>query len=330
MKAQEAKSPLLAKSIVSRIFSIREMGTIIPLIILYIVIAFVNPNFFAPANLIDVVRATSYTFILAAPLTCLMLTGNRDLSVGATTALGGVACAWGLTSLHWGIIPSILLGLFAGLVVGLVKCFIVLNLKLPPFIITLGLQYIINGFVLVTTLGNPITGFPKAFTNLGQGRVFGVFYTIIFALVLGIAIHLMLRYTRLGREIYATGGNKETARLAGINTTKVLMIVHVAASVFAALVGILYASRFNAAQSNAGAGTEMTIMAAIIIGGTSFAGGSGTVIGSLFGCLLLASINNGLVLMHVSSYWQNLVFGAILVISLLLDKIRTDKSGGGL
>jgi len=314
-----------------KVISAREMGAIIPMIILYIVIAFNNPNFFATANLIDVCRAASFTFLIAAPLTCLMLTGVRDLSVGATTALGGVACAWGMTSLHWGIVPSILLGLAAGLIVGIVKCIIVLKIQLPPFIITLGLQYVINGVVMVTTLGNPITGFPEAFTRLGQGKLFGsVYFTIVFALVLGVLFHLLLKYTRLGREIYATGGNKETARLAGINVIKVQTIVHITVSIFAALAGVLYASRFNAAQSNAGAGTEMTIMAAIIIGGTSFSGGVGSVFGSLFGCLLLASINNGLVLMHVSSYWQNLVFGTILIIALVLDKVRNDRSGGGL
>ena len=240
-----------------KVISAREMGAIIPMIILYIVIAFNNPNFFATANLIDVCRAASFTFIIAAPLTCLMLTGVRDLSVGATTALGGVACAWGMTSLHWGIVPSILLGLAAGLIVGIVKCIIVLKIQLPPFIITLGLQYVINGVVMVTTLGNPITGFPEAFTRLGQGKLFGsVYFTIVFALVLGVLFQMLLKYTRLGREIYASGSTKETARLAGINVIKVQTIVHITVSIFAALAGVLYASRFNAAQSNAGAGTE--------------------------------------------------------------------------
>lgn len=314
-----------------KILSFREMGAIIPLVVLYIIIAFNNPGFFSSANILDMLRSASFTFILGSLLTCLMITGVRDLSVGATTALGGVVCAWGFTELGWGMVPSILLGLFAGVIVGIIKCFIVLKMELPPFIVTLGLQYVINGFVLVTTMGNPITGFPDAFQEIGQGRLFGVvYYTIIIALVMGILIHLMLRYTRFGREIYATGGNKETARLAGINTVKVQALIHIAVSVAAAFVGVLYASRFNAAQSNAGTGTEMTIMAAVIIGGTSFGGGVGTVLGTMFGCVLLASITNGLVMMHVSSYWQNLVFGIILIISLAIDKFRTDRSGAGL
>ncbi len=320
----------MGRNLTSMLMAQREMGTVIPLVALLIIIAFVNPNFYAPRNLMDVLRTTSFTFIIAAPLTCLMLTGNRDLSVGATTALGGVVCSWGMINLHWGVIPSILLGLFAGLVVGLIKAGICLKLKLPPFIITLGLQYMINGFILVTTQGNPITGFPEAFVKIGQGAVGPVFYTIIIAVLIGVIIHVMLNYTRFGRSIYAAGGNRETARLAGINVNRVLLLAHVAVSIFAAFAGVLYASRFNSAQYNAGAGSEMTIMCAIIIGGTSFSGGVGSILGSFLGCLLLACINNGLVLMHVSTYYQNLVMGGILILSLVLDRIRNEKSGGGL
>lgn len=319
------------KKLGTTLMSKPEMGTIIPLVILLIIIAFVNNNFYSKNNLLDVLRTTSFTFIIAAPLTCLMLTGNRDLSVGATTALGGIVCAWGLTDMGIGVIPSIAMALAAGALVGLIKAGICLKLKLPPFIITLGLQYMINGFILVTTQGNPITGFPETFTAIGQGKLsVGVHYTVLIALALGILIHVMLTRMRFGRELYAVGGNRETARLAGINVNKTLLLAHVAVSIAAAFVGVLYASRFNSAQYNAGAGTEMTIMCAIIIGGTSFSGGVGSVVGSFLGCLLLACISNGLVLMHVSTYYQNLVMGGILILSLVLDRIRSEKSGGGL
>lgn len=308
-----------------------EMGTVIPLVILLLIIAMVNKNFYSKSNLLDVMRTTSFTFILAVPLTCLMLTGNRDLSVGATTALGGIVCAWGLTDMGLGVVPSVLMALAAGAVVGVVKAGICLKLKLPPFIITLGLQYMINGFILVTTQGNPITGFPKIFTTIGQGKLsWGLHYTVVIGLVLGVLVHVMLTRTKIGREIYAVGGNRETARLAGINVNKTLLLAHVATSVAAAFVGVLYASRFNSAQYNAGAGSEMTILCAIVIGGTSFSGGVGSIVGSFLGCLLLACISNGLVLMHVSTYYQNLVMGGILILSLVLDRIRSEKSGGGL
>lgn len=319
------------RAVASTVFSRREMGAILPLLALLFVVAFVNPNFYKSRNLIDILRTTSLTFILGAPLTMLMITGNRDLSIAATTALGGVVCAWGFSVLNIGVIPSILLGLLSGFLVGFVKATICKKLNISPFIITLGLQYIINGFLMITTLGNPITGFPDAFQKIGQGKLFGsLYFSILMALGIGLACAFVLKFTRFGRETYATGGNRETARLAGINTQRVLFVNHILVSVFAAFVGILYASRFNSAQYNAGAGTEMTIMCAAIIGGTSFAGGVGTIGGTFFGCLLLACINNALVLMRVSTYWQNLVFGIILLIALFIDKIRTDKSGGAL
>lgn len=312
-------------SIISR----PEMGTIIPLVLMAIIIGSVNSRFFATGNLIDIFRSTSYTFIIAAPLTCLLISGGSDLTIGAVTSLGGVVCAWSMAKWGWGIFPSILLALLSGAIVGYIKSLIVVRADLPPFIVTLGLQYVINGFVLVWTSGIPVTGLQEKFKALGQGRVFGMIYwTIIIALVIGIGIQILLSKTKLGREICATGGNQETARLAGINVEKTRFTTNIMVSVFAAFCGVCMASRFNSAQTTAGAGTELTILASVIIGGTSMMGGSGSVIGSFLGCLLLAVINNGLVLMAVSSYWQNLIFGSLLVASMFIDKYRRSKSGG--
>lgn len=315
---------------ITSIFSRPEMGAVLPIIAMVIVIGMVNPNFFAARNIVDVLRATSYSFIIAAPLTCLFISGGSDLSVSAVTNLGGIVCGWAIVNLGLPIPAAILLTLLSGVVCGLVKAGIVVKMALPPFIMTLGLQYVINGFVLVSTNGLPITGFSDSFKVLGQGRVMGVYWTIIIAVIEGILIHLMLTRTKFGRQICAVGGNQETAKLAGIDVDKTRTIVNVLVSVLAAFCGICMASRFNSAQTTVATGTEMTIMSSVIIGGTSMMGGSGTIIGSLLGCLLLAVINNGLVLMHVSSFWQNLIFGAILIISIIIDKYRREKSGSGM
>lgn len=308
-----------------------EMGTILPLVLIGVIVGIVNSNFFAPGNLIDILRSTSYTFIIAAPLTCLLIAGGSDLTVGAVTSLGGVVCAWGMAKLGLGIFPSILMALIAGAIIGGVKSLIVVKASLPAFIVTLGLQYVINGFVLVSTSGIPITGLLSSFKPLGQGKAFGsIYWTIIIAIIIGITIQIMLSRTKFGREICAVGGNQETAKLAGIDVNRTRYIVNIMVSVFAAFAGVLMASRFNSAQTTAGSGTEMTILASVIIGGTSMMGGSGSVFGSLLGCLLLAVINNSLVLMSVSSYWQNMIFGTLLVLSLFIDKYRRSKSGGGL
>ena len=291
----------------------------------------VNSNFFAPANLIDILRSTSYTFIIAAPLTLLMISGGMDLSIAAATALGCVVCAWGIADFHIGIIPSVLLALAAGAVVGLIKAFLVVKLDLPAFIITLGLTKIINSFILVTTDGIAVSNLNNnAFKQLGQGKLGSVYWTIIIAAVIGICMHILLRSTRFGREVAACGGNRETAKLAGINVARVRFTVEILVSVFAALCGVCMCSRFYSGQPAAGSGTELTIMASVIIGGTSMMGGTGSILGSFLGCLLLAVINNGLVLMRVSTNWQNMIFGIILVISLFIDKYRRSKTGGGL
>jgi len=327
VKEATATKLSLGKTLVHR----PEMGTILPLVIMGFIIGAVNPNFFAPANLIDVFRATSYTFIIAAPLTCLLIAGGSDLTVGAVTNLGGVVAAWGMVNLGLPIIPSIILALAAGAVCGVIKSLIVVKANLPAFIVTLGLQYVINGFVLVTTSGVPITGFPASFKPLGQGKaLLGIHWTILIAVFCGIAIQILLTQTKFGRKMSAVGGNQETAKLAGINVNRTRFIVNILVSVFAAFCGVLMASRFNSAQTTVGTGTEMTIMASVIIGGTSMMGGSGSVIGSLLGCLMLAVINNGLVLMRVSSFWQNMIFGGILLAALFIDKYRRSKSGGGL
>lgn len=317
-------------SAVNFLLSRPEMGAVLPIIVMVIVIGFVNPDFFAARNLVDVLRATSYSFIIAAPLTCLFISGGSDLSVSAVTNLGGIVCGWAMANLNLPIWVAFLITLAVGALCGLLKAGLVVKLGLPAFIITLGLQYVINGFVLVSTNGLPITGFSDSFKVLGQGRVLGVYWTIIIALVEGVIIHVMLTRTKFGRQICAVGGNQETAKLAGISVEKVRTITNVLVSVLAAFCGICMASRFNSAQTTVATGTEMTIMSSVIIGGTSMMGGSGTILGSALGCLLLAIINNGLVLMHVSSFWQNLIFGAILIISIIVDKYRRSKSGGGL
>lgn len=269
--------------------------------------------------------------IIATPLTLLLISGGSDLTIGAVTNLGGVVVAWGMSKFGLGVIPSIFIALLVGAICGILKSYIVVKANLPAFIVTLGLSYMINGFVLVSTEGIPVTGLLESFKPIGQGKAFGsVYWTIIIAILIGIGIQIILTKTKYGREVCAVGGNQETAKLAGINVEKVRFIANIMVSVFAAFAGVCMASRFNSAQTGAGSGTELTILASVIIGGTSMMGGSGSVMGSLLGCLLLAVINNGLVLMGVSSYYQNLIFGSLLVLSLFIDKYRRSKSGGGL
>ena len=303
-----------------------EIGTLLPLVIMCVIVTAINPNFIAFDNLMDIFRTTSFYLIVGAPLTYLLITADMDLSIGAVTALGGVACMFAMDA-GLPMVVCILLGLLAGVAVGVFKAWVIVDCELPALIVTLGIQYAVNGIVSITTKGMSLSGATDTFKVLGQGRVFGKIYlTIIFALIIAVIFQIILSYTKYGRSLFAVGGNPETARLAGIPVKRRRREVHVMVSAFAALVGILMASRFASAQTTAGSGTELTVMAAVIIGGTSMFGGSGSVVGSILGCLLLAVISNGLVLIRVDSFWQNLIFGIILLISVAIDKYRQKLS----
>jgi len=309
-------------SILKKAISKNEIGTLFPLVFLCAVITIINPSFMTFSNLMDVFRTASYYLIVGAPLTLLLISADMDLSIGAVTALGGVCCMFAMRA-GVPMVFSILIGLAAGALVGMLKAWIIVDCGLPALIVTLGIQYAVNGIVSITTRGMSVSGATKAFKVLGQGRIFGKIYlTVIIALVIAVIFQLILSKTKYGRSLFAVGGNPETARLAGIPVKKRRKEIHVIVSIFAALTGILMASRFSSAQANAGAGTELTVMAAVIIGGTSLFGGSGSVVGSILGCILLAVISNGLVLIKVDSFWQNLIFGIILLISVAIDKYR--------
>lgn len=316
------------KSLLKTILSKNELGSILPLALLLIVVGFVNPKFFAVNNILDILRTASFSLIIAVPITFLMSAGGMDLSIGAAISFGGVICAFCLKA-GMPIPLAILIALVAGAAIGIANGIIIVRFGLPPFIATLGMQYVVNGIIAITTQNLAISGFSDSFKVLGQARIFGnVPLPVIYALAIGVVGHILLTRTKFGRATLAIGGNEETAYLAGINVRAKRIAIYTATSVMAALVGVLMASRFASAQPNAGTGTELTIMASVIIGGTSMFGGTGTVLGSALGCILLATITNALIVMGVSTFWQNLIFGIILLAAIFIDKYRRAASGG--
>ena len=309
-------------SIFKKILSVKESGAALPLVILVIVVAFVNRNFFGIFNLMDILRTASFYLIVAVPVTFLMSAGGMDLSLGAATSLGGVVCGT-LLKANVAIPFAILLGVLSGVLVGLINGICVVRFNLPGFILTRGTQYCVNGIINVWTGGLSTTNFPQAFVQLGQYRIGKIVpMPVIYAAVIAIIGYILLEHTKFGRKVLAIGGNQETARLAGINVQKVRIATYVCVSAMAALAGVVYGARFATVQPAIGTGTEMTIMASVIVGGTSMAGGMGTILGTCLGCILLAMITNVLIMLGVSAYWQSFVFGMILIISLFIDRYR--------
>ncbi len=311
-----------SNGIMRRVLEQKEIGAVIPLIILLICVFIVNPRFFMASNLMDVFRTTAFAFFLAVPVTFLMASGGMDLSIGAVVSIGGVIVG---TAMRAGvpIFFSILLAILGGCLVGLVNGISIVRFHLPAFIVTLATQYCVNGINSVWTNGKSITNLSSAFKNLGQYRVFGTIpIPIVYAIVIGIIGYIILKQTKVGRSVLAVGGNEESANLAGINVVATKVSIYVITSAMAALTGVIYAARFGAVQTSIGSGIELTTIAAVIIGGTSMFGGVATMIGSLLGCLLVSTISNALVLMGVSVYWQNLIFGLILIAALYIDRYR--------
>ena len=277
------------------------------------ILAVLNPRFLAPANLINVIRQISINGILAIGVTYVLLTGGVDLSLGSVAALAGVVAA-GLA--HPGAVPfvaAVLAGVLAGSGCGLVNGIVVTRGRVPSFIATLGMMTAARGLALVVSEGRPVTGLSPAFARIAAGDLLGIPYPVLVLGAVAAVSHVFLRHVWVGRHIYAIGGNENAARASGIDVDRVKMLAYAACGAAAGLGGVVLASRITAGQPNAAFGYELDAIAAAVIGGTSLSGGVGTVPGTLLGALLIGVINNGLDLLNVSSYYQQIAKGLIIV-----------------
>jgi len=291
--------------------------------------ALLSPYFFTPDNLLNVSLQASITAIIAAGMTFVILTGGIDLSVGSVVALAGILATSVIRTgvpfalaLPLALLVSILFGAFSGAFAGL----FITRFSITPFIVTLALMTIWRGSAFVYTEGRPIWELPESFSTLGSGRILALPIPTIVMIIVYVISHLTLTRTRFGRYVYAVGGNIEAARLAGIRTNRVLVEVYVLAGLLSALSGVLLASRMNSGQPNAGISYELDVIAAVVVGGTSLAGGKGTIIGTFIGAMLIAVLRNGLNLLNVSSYVQQVVVGAVILLAVMMDRLRKSSS----
>jgi ribose transport system permease protein len=282
-----------------------------------LVLATTSDAFLTSGNLMNVLRQNAFTAILAAGMTFAILTGGIDLSVGSVVALSGVLCA---DVLHHGqpIAVAVAAGLAVGLVVGLTNGLVVTRVRIPPFIMSLGMMLIVRGAAYKYTDARTISGLPAAFAALSQGLL----PTFVMALVFVLS-WLVFARTPFGRHVYAVGGNREAAHLAGIRVDRVLLAVYVVCGLCAALGGVLVASRLNAGYPKAGEFYELDAVTAVVVGGTSLFGGRGSIWGTLAGAFFIGILNNGLNLFHVEPYDQLVVKGVVLLFAASLDRWRS-------
>jgi ribose transport system permease protein len=296
----------------------RQLSTLAGLLGLVVVLWALTPHFLTVSNLLNVAEQSTIIAIIAVGMTFVIITAGIDLSVGSVLAFAGVVMA---SALHRGLpLPvALMVGLGTGLLCGLVNGLLITIGRLPPFIATLGMMSVARGSALMFTEGRPISGFSEGFRSLATGEVLRVPAPVVIMVVVYAVAYFVLRRTKLGRYTYAIGGNEEAALLSGINVKLYKTMVYGLAGMLSGLAAILLTARLNSAQPIAGMNYELDAIAATVIGGTSLLGGEGTVVGTLIGALIMAVLRNGLNLLGVSSFIQQVVIGSVIIVAVLID-----------
>jgi ribose/xylose/arabinose/galactoside ABC-type transport system permease subunit len=301
------------------------LSTLIPLVLLWIALTIASPHFLTFDNAVNVLLNAAPLALIAGGMTLTLIAAEIDLSVGSVVALVGSLAA--LLSVNFGAPwPLVLLGaIAAGAVVGVINGWFTTRLGMPSFVATLAMLGIARGVALLITQGKPIYGLPDAIAWLGQGEIWIVPVPVVLAALILVALHFALSRTRFGLNVYAVGGNPEAARLSGVDVPGVKMAVLVLSAVLASVGGIILAARLNAGSGTVGADLLLDAIAAVVIGGTSLLGGVGRVTGTVLGVLLIASIRNGLVLLNVSAFWQQVAIGALILLAVSVDYLAKGR-----
>lgn len=309
-------------SLMTRFWRWEASGILVALVVLTVALSLAADNFLSAYNMEVVARQAAFVGLVALGQTLVLLVGGIDLSVGAAAGISAIVGSIALT--QWGLHPWLVIPftMAFGFALGAINGAMVAGLRLNPFIVTLATWEIFAGMTLVITEGRPIRPLGAAFQVFGKGEILGVPVPVVIFFASAILLIWMLRQTRFGRNIFAVGGNRDAAVLAGIRSGWVEFFCFAMAGMFAALAGILFASRMDAGQPSVGEGWLMGAITAAIFGGTSLRGGQGSIVGTVLGALLLAVLANGTVLMNVSGYWQRVIVGLVVLVAVLVDLLR--------
>ena len=311
----------LWKNTGGRLGLFQKIGPLMGLGAIVIVLSFISEDFLTITNIFNVLRQISINALLAFGMTFVILTGGIDLSVGSILALSGALSA-GMIAGGTDPILAVLAGLAAGTLMGAANGLLVAKGRVAPFIATLATMTIYRGLTLVYTEGRPITFSNETFSLLGKGYFLEIPVPVIWMLLSFLILSFLLRNTTFGRHIYAVGGNEEAAVLSGIRADRVKIRVYAISGLFASLAGIILTSRLSSAQPTAGVAYELDAIAAVVLGGTSLAGGRGWIAGTLVGAMIIGVLDNGLNLLNVSSFYQQVVKGGVILLAVLLDRSR--------
>ncbi|PKM93930.1 MAG: ribose ABC transporter permease [Firmicutes bacterium HGW-Firmicutes-1] len=307
------------------IFQVNVFRSVLILLTICVFAAFLSPDFLSSSNLFNVFKQIAVAGIVGCGMTFVILTGGIDLSVGSIVGLAGVLSA-GVLATTGNPILAVLTALGIGLLCGGINGLFVAHFEIPPFIATLGMMTLLRGCVLVYTKGSPIPVKIDSYKFIGKGSLLGIPVPIIILILLFVLAHYILTQTAFGRSVYAFGGNKEAARLSGIAIKKTEWMVYVINGLLCGVAAIVLTARLGSAQSTSGGGIEMDAIAAVILGGTSLSGGTGFVLPTVVGAMIMGIIDNILTLMNVNPHATNIVKGAVILIAVLVDKKVKDLS----
>lgn len=291
-------------------------------IALIIILTMLSDSFLSLHNIINILRQSSMVAIIAVGVFFAIVSGGIDISVGSTVGLAGVIMAKSLVELNLPIFLGIIIGLAVGTFVGLINGLLVAKRNIPPFVATLGTMGAVRGLTYVLTNAYPVSGLPKGIDFIGRGYVGPIPVPIIIMLVVYVLAYIVAEHTRVGRFIFAIGGNEEAAHLSGIKIDKYRIFAYMTSGGLAALSGIILVSRLASGQPNAGLNYEFEAITSAVVGGTSLSGGKGTILGVLFGALFISILLNGMVLLNISSYYQQMLKGIVLILAVMVDVAR--------
>jgi ribose transport system permease protein len=314
---------------------LKKLQPLIALVVMVVALALLSDKFLTVANQRNILLQISVNLCLSIGMTLVILTGGIDLSVGAMLALAGAVAAGllknGLVLKSFGVVlqftpfGAMIAGIIVGLALGFFNGVAITKFKLPPFVATLGMLSIARGLTMLWTGGFPVTDLGPKFGFIGAGHFLGVPMPIWISAALVVVFYIVSKNTLLGRYIYAVGGSEKATAFSGINVNRVKLWVYALAGALAAIAGLIVTARLDAADPKAGLGYELDSIAAVVIGGTSLSGGRGSILGTVLGCLIIGVLNNGLFLLDVSPFWQQVVKGFVILVAVAADKLGGEK-----
>lgn len=302
------------------------LGILVALLIICLILTILSDKFFKVKNFITILRTTSINAIVAFGMTFVIITGGIDLSVGSLMSLGGVLTSLLIAKTNCGIVVSFLAGLSVGAFIGFINGLCITKFKLAPFIVTLATSYIARGASYLLTNARPISIKEEFFYQFGNGMIENtVPYIIIYMLVVFVIMWFMLNRTRFGRRVFAIGGNEEAARFSGISIDRIKILTYVLSGFLAAFAGIITCAKMYSGQPVIGEDASMDAIAGIVLGGTSMNGGIGTLTGTIIGCVVIGVINNGMNLIGLNSFWQQVAKGIVILIAVYVDAVKKSR-----